>query len=99
MMFMIYKRARRQCAAEPGGFFHLENDVTHRKVYGYGQGSAIKLEDAAGNVWRGSAERGDDEAIFYRFRTQDGGLVSGIGYGKQIMLRDAKGKTWKGFVD
>ena len=95
---MIYKR-RRQSLGDPGGYFHLESETNHRKVYGYGVGSQIKLEDTAGNVWRGTAERGDDQAVYYRFRTSDGRLISGLGHGKQVMLRDSKGKVWKGFVD
>lgn len=95
---MIYKR-RRHSLGEPGGYFHLENELTHRKVFGFGEGSQIKLEDGSGTVWRGSAERADDQSIYYRFRGSDGGLLSGIGYGKQVMLRDSKGKVWKGFID
>ena len=95
---MIYKRKRRS-TSEPGGYFRLENELTHRKAYGFGSGSQIKLEDSAGNVWRGSAERGDGDAIFYRFRTDEGNVLSGIGYGTQVMLRDSKGKAWKGVID
>ncbi len=95
---MIYKR-RRKSLGDPGGYFHLESENNHRKVFGFGEGSQIKLEDTAGNVWRGSAERGDDQAVYYRFRSSDGALISGLGYGKQVMLRDGKGQTWKGFVD
>ena len=95
---MIYKR-RRQAAGEPGGYFRLENEKSHRKVFGFGEGSQIKLEDSTGVTWRGTAERGEDEATYYRFRSSDGGVVSGMGYHKQVMLRDSKGQVWKGFVD
>ena len=95
---MIYKR-RRRSVSEPGGYFCLENETSHRKVFGFGAGSQIKLEDGAGAVWRGSAERGDDDAVYYRFQTEDGKLISGIGYGKQVMLRDSAGNAWKGIVD
>lgn len=95
---MIYKR-RRHGLGEPGGYFRLENESNHRKVYGFGAGSQIKLEDTTGVVWRGSAERGDDEAVYYRFRTDQGALISGMGYGKHVMLRDNKGSMWKGFID
>ena len=94
---MIYKR-RRQRSSEPGGYFHLENELNHRKVFGFGEGSHIKLQDTAGAVWRGTAERGDDQSVYYRFRNSEGGVISGIGYGKQVMLRDSKGRVWKGFV-
>ena len=86
-------------SGEPGGYFHLENEQTHRKAFGYGHGSSIKLEDSTGVIWRGSAERGDNEAIYYRFRSSEGGLVSGIGYGTNVMLRDDQGGIWKGFID
>ena len=95
---MIFKR-RRHSLGEPGGYFHLESEQNHRRVFGFGEGSHIKLEDTAGNVWRGSAERGDDQSVYYRFRNSEGVLVSGIGYGNHVMLRDAKGRVWKGFVD
>jgi hypothetical protein len=95
---MIYKR-RRQCLSEPGGYFRLENELNHKKMFGYGHGAQIKLEDVSGAVWRGSAERGDDQAVYYRFRNADGRMVSGMGYGSHVMLRDEKGRVWKGFVD
>ena len=95
---MIYKR-RRQVSGEPGGYFHLENERNHRKAFGYGHGSQIKLEDTTGSIWRGTAERGDNEAIYYRFRNSEGRVVSGIGYGTHVMLRDDRGEIWKGFID
>ena len=95
---MMYKR-RRQSQGDPGGYFHLEEELCHRKAFGFGHGSHIKLEDGAGNLWRGSAERGDDQMVYYRFRTSEGLNVSGIGHGSQLMLRDSKGRVWKGFVD
>jgi hypothetical protein len=95
---MIYKR-RRKSSSEPGGYFVLENEQTHKKLNGFGHGGSIKLEDANGSVWRGSAERGDDQAVYYRFRNGDGRTVSGIGYGGRVMLRDEKGLVWKGLVD
>ena len=84
--------------SKDGSWYEL-NELTHRKVFGFGEGSQIKLEDTAGTVWRGNAERGDDQSVYYRFRSSDGGLLAGIGYGNQVMLRDSKGKVWKGFVD
>jgi len=98
MEIMIYKR-RRQRSSEPGGHFFLENEENHRKLFGFGEGSRIKLEDTVGTVWRGSAERGDGDSIYYRFRESEGGVLSGIGHGNQVMLRDFMGRVWKGFVD
>ena len=95
---MIFKR-RRHTKSEPGGYFHLENELNHRKVSGFGHGSQIKLQDAAGSEWRGTAEHGDDQSVYYRFRTEDGRVISGVGYGSHVMLRDDKGSIWKGFVD
>jgi len=95
---MIYKR-RRKCTNEAGGYFQLENEMNHKKLFGYGHGGSIKLEDTSGSVWRGTAERGDDQSVFYRFRNSDGRTVAGIGYGNNVMLRDEKGMVWKGIVD
>jgi hypothetical protein len=95
---MLYKR-RRANSAEPGGYFHLESQPSHRKVFGYGDGGQIKLQDQSGVEWRGSAERGDDQSVYYRFRNSEGAVISGMGHGNQIMLRDSKGRVWKGFVD
>ena len=95
---MIYKRKCRS-QTESGGYFRLENELNHGKAYGFGAGSHIKLEDSTGHIWRGSAERGDDDAVFYRFRTDEGTVLPGIGYGNQVMLRDSKGRAWKGVID
>lgn len=95
---MIYKRLRK-CSSEPGGYFQLENELNHKKLFGHGYGGDIKLEDSSGSVWRGTAERGDDHAVYYRFRNPDGRTVSGIGHDGNIMLRDEKGLVWKGLVD
>ena len=95
---MIFKR-RRQVSGEPGGYFHLEHEQNHRKANGYGHGGMIKLQDSNGDTWRGTAERGENDEIYYRFRHSDGRLVSGVGYGSSVMLRDEKGGVWKGFVD
>jgi hypothetical protein len=95
---MIFKR-RRKNKSEPGGYFHIENELNHRKMFGFGHGGQIKLQDANGTEWRGTAEKGDDDAVYYRFRNADGRLVSGMGHGGHVMLRDEKGSIWKGFVD
>jgi len=98
MEAMLYKR-HRQAAGEPGGYFHLEHEQNHRKAFGFGHGGSIKLEDTSGSIWRGTAERGDDQSIYYRFRNSEGRVVSGIGYGASVLLRDDTGGIWKGFVD
>ena len=95
---MIYKR-RRRGVAEPGGFIHLENQVSHAKASGHGQGGNIKLEDTDGNTWKGTAERNDDNTVYYRFRDSQGRVISGLGDGEFLMLRDERGCVWKGFVD
>lgn len=92
-------KRRRTHQGEPGGYFHLEEETCHRRAHGFGHGSSIKLEDGAGDVWRGTAERGDDQVVYYRFHTSTGLIVSGIGYGTHLMLRDSRGGVWKGFVD
>lgn len=83
----------------PGGFFHLEEEKSKTRVTGYGHGDHIKLKDDFGNVWVGSAERGVDNAITYRFRNGYGRTLSGISEGATVTLRDEKGTTWKGFVN
>ena len=95
---MIFKR-RRQSRNEPGGYFHLEHETNHRKLFGFGHGGQIKLQDATGAEWRGTAEHGDDQSVYYRFRNAEGKVVSGVGYGSHVLLRDEKGAIWKGFVD
>ncbi|MGH7484381.1 MAG: hypothetical protein ACREMY_02105, partial [bacterium] len=68
---MIYRK-RRANASIPGGFFHLEDELTKTRIFGYGHGDLIKLKDEYGNVWRGSAERGPDNTVRYRFRDATG---------------------------
>ena len=94
---MIYKRHRQ--STEPGGYFQFESELNHKKLIGHGYGGQIKLEDKSGQIWRGTAERGEDQAVYYRFRHADGRMVSGMGHGTNVTLRDEAGRVWKGFVD
>ena len=90
---------RRTHSGIPGGFFHLEEEKSKTRVTGYGHGDHIKLKDDFGNVWTGSAERGFDNSITYRFRNGVGRTLSGVSEGATVTLRDEKGTTWKGFVN
>jgi hypothetical protein len=95
---MIYSKVKKHTRV-PGGFFHLEEEKTKTRVFGYGHGDHIKLKDEYGNIWRGSAVRNPDNSVAYRFRDSRGNSLSGVSEGDVVLLRDEKGKTWKGFVD
>ncbi|HLJ15679.1 MAG TPA: hypothetical protein VKV15_14360 [Bryobacteraceae bacterium] len=95
---MIYRK-KRHCSSIPGGFFHLEDELTKTRIFGYGHGDAIKLKDEYGNVWRGSAEHGPDNTVLYRFRDATGRTITGVSDSFGVVLRDDKGGTWKGFID
>lgn len=95
---MIYSKEKNRWGV-PGGFFHLEEERTKTRAFGYGQGDYIRLQDEYGNVWQGSATRGEDSSIVYRFRNGKGSTLSGVSEGKVLTLRDERGNTWKGFVD
>ncbi len=95
---MIYAKQRKR-ARLPGGFFHLEDEKTKTRVFGYGHGDHIKLKDEYGNVWLGSAVRSPDNSVEYRFRDGKGHSLSGIANDGVVTLRDGHGTTWKGFVD
>lgn len=49
---MIYAKSRKNLRL-PGGFFHLEEEKSKTRVFGYGHGEHIKLKDEYGNIWRG----------------------------------------------
>jgi hypothetical protein len=93
---MIYRR-RHNRSFVPGGFHHFEN-VNKVKVFGFGEGEYIRLRDEYGNVWRGSAERDQDNSVRYRFRDAKGHTITGISDTFGVILRDEKGNTWRGFV-
>lgn len=95
---MIYSK-QRKVSRIPGGFFHLEEEKSKTRVFGYGHGDSIKLTDEYGNVWRGSATRNSDNSIAFRFRDALGKTLTGVSDNTVITLRDEKGSTWKGFVD
>ncbi|MGA3204836.1 MAG: hypothetical protein ABSF12_20275 [Bryobacteraceae bacterium] len=95
---MIFGRHRRHSHI-PGGFFHLEEEGTKTRVFGYGHGDSIKLKDEYGNVWQGSATRSDDNSVVYRFRDGKGRTLSGVSDNVTVTLRDGQGRTWKGFID
>lgn len=95
---MIYSKPRKRSRV-PGGFFHLEEEKTKTRVFGFGHGDNIKLKDEYGNIWRGSATRNPDNSIAYRFKDGHGHSLSGVSEDAVVTLRDEHGKTWKGFVD
>lgn len=95
---MIYGKPRIH-PPMPGGFFHLEEEESKTRVFGFGHGDDIRLTDEYGNVWRGCAERGPDNLVLYRFRDAKGRSMTGVSSSMTITLRDSKGKTWKGFID
>ena len=95
---MIYKKTRVRTSV-PGGYFHLEEEGSKTRVYGFGHGDAIRLTDEYGNVWRGCAEHGPDNLVFYRFRDSRGRTITGVSNSMAITLRDGQGTTWKGFIE
>ena len=95
---MIYSKHSRRTSV-PGGFFHLEEEKTKTRVFGYGHGDYIKLKDEYGNEWIGSATLNADESVAYRFRNGKGKSLSGVSESSVVTLRDEQGNTWKGFVD
>jgi hypothetical protein len=95
---MIYSRQRKR-THQPGGYFHLEEEKTKTRVFGYGHGDHIKLKDEYGNIWRGSAVRNPDNSVVYKFRDTKGHSLSGVSSDSVVTLRDERGHTWKGFVD
>ncbi len=95
---MIFTKQRKRHHV-PGGFFHLEEEKTKTRAFGYGHGDHIKLKDEYGNVWRGSAVRNPDNSVVYRFRDSGGHSLTGVSDNVTVTLRDEKGRTWKGFVD
>ena len=74
-------------------------NVQKHTVYGFGHGDYIRLRDEFGNVWRGVADRRDDNTVQYRFRDEKGQFITGISDSYGVVLRDERGKTWRGFVD
>jgi hypothetical protein len=94
---MVYRRKQTRRSA-PGGFFRFQN-INNQSVYGFGDGDYIRLRDEFGQVWRGSAEREQDNTVRYRFRDDKGQTVSGLSDSYGIILRDEKGNSWRGFVD
>jgi hypothetical protein len=94
---MIYRRKNRN-SSMPGGYFHLENEKTKTRVYGYGHGDHIKLKDEYGNIWRGSAEKREED-VYYHFKASNGRTLTGVSNSFVVILRDDHGETWKGFID
>lgn len=96
---MIYSK-RRRGSNIPGGFYRFEAVRSPRNtIYGSGDGEFIRLRDEFGTVWRGQAERLNDDTIHFRFRNEHGRTISGISDSWGVVLRDEKGNTWRGFVD
>jgi hypothetical protein len=83
----------------PGGFFSFEEERSKTRLHGFGYGDHIRLRDEYGNIWRGSAEKCDDESVRYTFRDASGRTISGVSDSFGIVLRDEHGKTWRGFMD
>jgi hypothetical protein len=94
---MVYRK-RRFANSVPSGFYRFETTF-RRSIYGFGDGEFIRLRDEFGNVWRGLAERQDDNTIRYHFHDSKGKTVSGISDQFGIILRDHTGHVWRGFLD
>ena len=94
---MIYSKSEKRSRV-PGGFFHLAEEKSRTRVFGYGHGDLIKLKDEFGFEWRGSAVRNPDNSVTYRFLTSLGKHLSGVSDDPIVVLRDERGNTWKGFV-
>ena len=92
-------RKKRIYQTTPGGHFCFEEESTKSRLTGFGHGEHIQLYDQAGNMWKGSAERGDDNMVRYTFRDEKGRRLTGMSDRYGITLRDEKGKTWRGIVD
>ncbi len=83
----------------PGGYFNLEEERTKGRMLGFGFGDHITIHDEFGALWRGTAERGDDDSVRYTFRNDKGHSISGVSDQFGVVLRDTRGRTWRGFVD
>ena len=94
---MIYAQPRHRKLV-PGGFFHLEEESSKTRVFGFGHGDHIRLKDEYGNVWRGSAVRNSDNSVTYQFRDPSGRSLTGVSSDSMVTLRDERGHIWKGFV-
>ena len=95
---MIYCKKMKQSTI-PGGYFHLENEKTKTRAFGFGFGDQIRLKDEYGNTWRGTAEKGKDDEVWYRFKSDTGRFLTGMSTSFTVTLRDDRGETWRGFVD
>lgn len=95
---MIYRRKRTH-SKTPGGYFNLEEERAKGRLHGFGFGDHITIRDEFDNIWRGTAERGDDDAVRYTFRNAKGQSITGVSDQFGLILRDSRGKTWRGFVD
>ncbi len=94
---MIYRKKRVHTRA-PGGYINMEEEATKSRLHGFGFGDHISIRDEFGGLWRGSAERRDDDSVRYTFRDERGRTITGVADQFGIVLRDSKGKTWRGFV-
>ena len=96
---MIFRSKRHNRGGASYGYFQLEEERQHTKAFGFGSGSFIKLTDELGNTWVGTCEPGEDNIVYYRFRTSEGNTMTGLSQNTGIMLRDQRGRTWKGIVE
>ena len=95
---MVFRK-KRLLERTPGGHFCFEEERTKARLNGFGHGEYIQLRDEAGHVWKGSAQKGDDDTVRYTFRDEKGRRLAGVADKFGITLRDDKGKTWRGIVD
>ncbi len=79
------------------GFYRLSS--SRAVLSGHGEGDFIRLTDADGRVWTGSATREPDNSVRYRFRDAKGRSMTGISDAYGLVLRDDSGKTWRGFIE
>jgi hypothetical protein len=76
--------------------YRFENDK-REIMSGAGDGDFIRLRDAQGTEWQGSADPQGDY-IRLSFRNGRGQYATGIANSMGVMLKDNQGNIWRGFL-
>ena len=95
---MIYKKLNKRSSVGHD-FIQLQQEKTKGWLRGYGDETFVRLRDEHGSVWVGTAERGNDDLVYYHLRDAAGRPMSGVATSYTRVFRDGKNRTWKGIVE
>ena len=93
---LAHRHSQRRHSALGYRVYRFENEK-REVLTGSGDADFIRLRDAQGNEWQGSADSQGDY-VRLSFRNGRGQYATGIANAMGVMLKDNIGNVWRGYL-